>query len=226
MVYKDQDSAFIRCHDFESNNEYIHILQHDGTISNGIFRIRYSNWYTVIGSQYFRRSGREEGRVYQLYRFNKSGNIEYEDRILGKDGKRWRTLSKYRFNQETLDWTKLEVEQFLYPIIFNWIVKNISYTVKSIIYLKRTVHINNINQKHSYNFTIYVLYKQVILFTVHIDSKHDLDAYYYNQYHKKYLLHCKKYNLLSITIYLKRHFNNKTHLFLKKDSINLYTTKN
>ena len=110
-VYKDQDSAFIRCHLIETNHEAIHILQqNDETIADGIFRDRYASGNTAIGSRYFCKSGREEERVYQLYRFNKSGNIDYDDLIWGKDDGGWRRLAKYRFNQETLDWTKLKVE--------------------------------------------------------------------------------------------------------------------
>ena len=105
-VYKDQSSAFIRCHSIESNTEYI-FLQEDGTISDGIFRARYADGNTDIGSKYFRRSGREEGRLSLLVRFNKSENIEYHDLILGKDDKGWRLLAKYRFNPKTLDWTKI-----------------------------------------------------------------------------------------------------------------------
>ena len=106
-VYKDQGSAFIRCHMIKSNNEYIHILQHDETISDGIFRERYSEVYTVIGSKYFRRSGNEEGRLYSLYRFNKSGDIYYYDQIWDKDDSDWRILAWFRFNPETLDWTQM-----------------------------------------------------------------------------------------------------------------------
>ena len=106
-VYKDQGSAFIRCHMIKSNNEYIHILQHDETISDGIFRGRYASGNTAIGSQYFRRSGREE-RAYRLVRFNKSGNIHYEEQIWGKDDNGWRYLAEYRFNPETLEWTNLD----------------------------------------------------------------------------------------------------------------------
>ena len=109
-VYKDQSSAFIRCYNIESYDEYIHILQHDETISEGIFKARFAFGNTAIGScigsQYFRRSGREEGRLYRLYRDNRFGNIEYEDSIWGKDDSGWRTLATYRFNQETLEWTK------------------------------------------------------------------------------------------------------------------------
>ena len=90
----------------ETKDEYIHILQHNGTISDGIFRTRYANGDTVIGSTYFRRSGREEGRLYRLYRDNTSGNIYYIDKILGKNDSSWRYLADYRFNQETLEWTK------------------------------------------------------------------------------------------------------------------------
>ena len=105
-VYKDQGSAFIRCHNIESNYERIHILQHDGTISDGNFR-EFDDGHTGIGSQYFRRSGREEERMYELYRYNESGSIYYYDQIMGKDDSAWRILAAYRFNQETLDWTKL-----------------------------------------------------------------------------------------------------------------------
>ena len=91
--------------------EYIHILQENGTISDGIFRVRNANGNTFIGSRYFRRSGREEGRNYHLYRDNKSGDIYYIDEILGKDDTGWRYLAKYRFNPETLEWTE---QNFLY----------------------------------------------------------------------------------------------------------------
>ena len=109
-VYKDQGSAFIRWHSITSNNEYIHFLQQDGTIADGIVRDRWADGYTAIGSQYFRRCGREEERAYGLYRWNKSGNIDYQDQIMGKDDSGWRYLAKYRFNQNTLEWTKLEVK--------------------------------------------------------------------------------------------------------------------
>ena len=109
-IYKDKASAFIRCHHIESNDEFIHILQHDETISEGIFRERWDDGYTAIGSRYFRRSGREEERVYRLFRYNKSGDIYYYDEIYGKDDSAWRYLAKYRFNQETLEWKKLKVE--------------------------------------------------------------------------------------------------------------------
>ena len=109
-VYKDQGSAFIRCHNIKSNIERIHFLQEDETISDGIYRERYADGNTAIGSKYFRRSGREEGRLYRLFRFNKSGDIRYNDQILGKDDSGWRKLARYSFNQETLEWTQLEVE--------------------------------------------------------------------------------------------------------------------
>ena len=108
-VYKDQGSKYIRCHMLESNIEYIHILQHDGTIGDGIFRQRYADGYSAIGSRYFRRSGREEDRMYCVYRFNASGNIFYGDKIWGRDGSHWKTLVDYSFNQETLEWTDNKV---------------------------------------------------------------------------------------------------------------------
>ena len=103
-VYKDQSSSFIRWHQIKSNKEYIHILQHDGTISDGIYRERFANGETAIGSQYFLRSGREEDRVYQLYRYKDNGDIYYYDQFAGEDDTGLRTLAAYRFNQETLEW--------------------------------------------------------------------------------------------------------------------------
>ena len=107
-VYKEEGSSFIRCHEIKSNVESIYIQQ-DGTIQDGIFRERLNIWFTTIGSRYFRRSGREEGRVYELYRFNNTGNIGYREKIYGKDDSDWRTLARYRFNSETLDWKKVNV---------------------------------------------------------------------------------------------------------------------
>ena len=106
-VYKDQGSAFIRCHEIEYDIEYIHILQHDETISDGIYRVRYASGNTAIGSKYICRSVRDEEREYHLFRYNESGNIDYDDVICGKDDSDWRLLAKYSFNKETLDWSKL-----------------------------------------------------------------------------------------------------------------------
>ena len=105
-VYKVQGSSFIRCHYIKSNLEYIHILKQGETISDGIFRVRFADGDTAIGSKYYRRSGREEGRYYRLDRFNESGEIRYYDEIWGKDDSGWRRLAGYSFNPETLDWTK------------------------------------------------------------------------------------------------------------------------
>ena len=80
-------------------------------LESGIHIERFANGNTTIGSKYFRRSEREDtySRVYRLHRDNKSGNIEYQDRIKGKGDNDWRELAKYSFNAETLDWTKLDV---------------------------------------------------------------------------------------------------------------------
>ena len=78
-------------------------------LESGIYRERFASGNTAIGSRYFPRSGREDNRVYRLRRDNNSGNIQYYDEIWGKDDSDWRELAKYRFNPETLDWTKLKV---------------------------------------------------------------------------------------------------------------------
>ena len=107
-VYKEEGSSFIRCHEIKSNVEYIYNLQ-DGTIQDGIFRDRWDDGDTAIGSKYFRRSGRDEGRVYCLFRFNNTGDIEYYDQIWGIDDRNWRFKARHSFNPETLDWTKVNV---------------------------------------------------------------------------------------------------------------------
>ena len=107
-AYKEEGSRFILCHD-KDNEEYIHNLQPDGLFESGIYRYRWASGNTTIGSQYFRRSGREDSRNYRLFRDNKSGNIQYHDQIKGKDDSGWKFQAKYRFNPETLDWTKLDV---------------------------------------------------------------------------------------------------------------------
>ena len=109
-VYKDQGSDFIRCHFIKANYEYIHILQQNETIADGILRDRSASGNTAIGSLYLRRSWGEEQRFYQLNRFNTSGEILYFDQFAGKDDSDLRTLAKHSFNQETLEWTQLKVE--------------------------------------------------------------------------------------------------------------------
>ena len=103
-MYKQARSNYILCH-HENNDETIHILQQDGTIKDGFFRVRLANGSTAIGSKYFRRAGREEARVYRLRRYNTSRKIAYTDAVKGKDDKHWRELTKYTFNPETLEWT-------------------------------------------------------------------------------------------------------------------------
>ena len=108
-VYKHQVSNCIRLHYIKSNDEFIHILQQDEIIGDGIFRTRYANGDIVIGSQYYHSSGREEKRMYRLYRFIKSGNIRYYDQILEKTDSGWRYQAAYSFNPDTLYWTKINV---------------------------------------------------------------------------------------------------------------------
>ena len=106
-VYKDPipGSSFIRCQMIRSFAEYIHILQQDETIQDGIFRTRWDNGNTGIGSKYFIRSGREECKVYHLFRVNKSGNIRYEDENSSNDGMCCISIVEdYRFNPESLEW--------------------------------------------------------------------------------------------------------------------------
>ena len=63
---------------------------------------------TFIGSRYFMRGDRKEDRQYCLYRFNKSGNIIYEDKIWGEEDKGWRLLTKYQYKPESFSWKKVK----------------------------------------------------------------------------------------------------------------------
>ena len=101
-VYKHPGSSYILCHSEENNDEFIYKLQ-DEIIQDGIFRERLRWGCTAIGSQYMSRSGREEYRIYSLYRDNKSLNIEYQDDIVNVGI----FLAHYRFNPETLEWTNI-----------------------------------------------------------------------------------------------------------------------
>ena len=77
-------------------------------MQDGLYRDKWDNGDTAIGSKYFRRSGKDEGRMYFLKRFHQSGRIEYHEEVWGKDTDcRWKVLSRYSFNPLTLDWTKI-----------------------------------------------------------------------------------------------------------------------
>ena len=89
-VYKQSGSSFILCQE-KNGWEWIHNIREDGLLADGIYRFR-AHGSTIIGSQYFERSGRGEYRY--LQRYNDSGNIDYCD------------LND--FNPETLVWTKIQ----------------------------------------------------------------------------------------------------------------------
>ena len=107
-VYKQLGTSYVLCQQIGPNDESIYLLQDNGTITDGIYRDRWDGGDTVIGSRYFRRSGREEERKHFLLRYNESGNIQYHIHILGKEEDDYR-YTAYSFNPETLDWTK-EIE--------------------------------------------------------------------------------------------------------------------
>ena len=99
-LYRNKNSNFVRVHNIGNNHEYIHIIDKNGLLKLGIFRYKVPNMDTSIGSRYFRRGDRKEDRQYHLYRFNKSGNIEYEDQR-GEEDKGWRLQTKYEYIPET-----------------------------------------------------------------------------------------------------------------------------
>ena len=104
-VYKQPGSSYILCHG--EDYDYILSLQ-DEIIEDGVFRLRYDNGGTAIGSMYITKSDREENRSYYLYRSEDDEEIKYYERIFSKDDKR--TLAFYNFNPETLGWTNLKVD--------------------------------------------------------------------------------------------------------------------
>ena len=80
-------------------------------IADGLMREKWVNGITVIGYSHWRRSERDEGRVYRLKRFNGNegsiGEVHYEELILKKDAKYIRYVAEYRFEPETLDWLNI-----------------------------------------------------------------------------------------------------------------------
>ena len=72
-----------------------------------MYRYKFPYMDTLIGSKYFRRGERKDSRQYRLYRINKSGNIEYEEKIQEKEDKAWRLLTKYKYKPESFSWKKV-----------------------------------------------------------------------------------------------------------------------
>ena len=105
-VYKQPGSSFILCQTDDNTYEYIQSGLEDGKFANGVYRERFANGDTEIGSRYFLRSGRKVDRVYRLLRYNYDGEIRYTDKVMDNTKGGWKWLEEYIFNPETLEWSR------------------------------------------------------------------------------------------------------------------------
>ena len=58
----------------------------------------------------FWRGDRQEDKEYRLYNFSSSGQIKYIEQVSGKEEKSWRTITEYKFQLDTLSWSKLKTD--------------------------------------------------------------------------------------------------------------------
>ena len=112
-VYQsEQEPEFVRIiiNDTNTTTDSIDIYE-DERVQNGIYRYMDSNRDTEYGTQIFAKS-RKSGEKTKEYHLKKyaSGEIAYQENILiyGQDTG-WRTLTKYKFIPQKLDWEKVNL---------------------------------------------------------------------------------------------------------------------
>ncbi len=106
-VYQSKEvPEFVRFDD--TTTKSIHRYE-DERLQNGIYRYIDSTKIVEYGTIIFAKEGKngEEEMPYLLKKYP-SGEIEYQEdiSILGQ-GKGWRTLTKYKFIPQKLDWEKV-----------------------------------------------------------------------------------------------------------------------
>ena len=111
-VYQTQQvPGFTRLSDTDAKQEYIYRYE-DNKLQDGGFRSIFNSGSSCFGKRKFAKSpdDGEEDRLYRLYKYAASGNIEYEEKIWvnGQD-KAWRNLTKYKFNPDKLEWNKVNL---------------------------------------------------------------------------------------------------------------------
>ena len=98
--------GFVRVENVDNHKEFIFAYDEDrNLLKEGMYRYSWPSGETALGNRLFGRDGRDENRAFRLTRFS-SGNIYYYDRISETPGTGWKTLVKYKFNNDNLTWTK------------------------------------------------------------------------------------------------------------------------
>ncbi len=105
-VYRKSQEPFVLVHNLTDDHEYIHKLNDEGQLQEGIYRYKFPDGGTEVGCRLFRRGDRQESKVYRLYKFSSSGRIEFDERVAGKEDKKWRYITEYKFNPDALSWSK------------------------------------------------------------------------------------------------------------------------
>ena len=106
MYQTEQVPGFTRLYDIDTKAEEIFRFK-ENKLQDGGFRSIFNSGSSCFGQRKFSKSGDdgEEDRTYRLCKYA-DGDIEYEEH--GQD-KRWRILTKYKFNPDKLEWNKVNL---------------------------------------------------------------------------------------------------------------------
>ena len=110
MCYRRKGDDFVRVS--EHNIEFLHQLQENKTLKDGIFREKYESGETKLGYQYFDRTygNTGEARIYSLNMTVSGDIIQYLEQIFSrKTNLKWKVVTAFQYNKETFTWSKVEL---------------------------------------------------------------------------------------------------------------------
>ena len=109
-IYRNSQEPFVLVHNLTDDHEYIHKLNDEGQLQEGIYRYKFPWGDTEIGCRLFWRGDRQEDKVFRLYKFSSSGEIRYFEQVWGNEDKSYRTVTEYMFHPDTLSWSNVEID--------------------------------------------------------------------------------------------------------------------
>ena len=109
-LYRKSQEPFVLVHNIEENIEYIHKMNEDGLLQDGIHRYKWPDGDTALGCNLFWREDEQDENLFMLYNFSSSGQIRYLERVLVKEEKSWRTITDYMFLPDTSSWSKVKTD--------------------------------------------------------------------------------------------------------------------
>ena len=111
MCYRRKGDDFVRVFDSEDNSEFLHQLQENKTLKDGIHRIKFDNGETLLGYQYFDRTygNTGEDRIYSLNMTVSGDIIQYLEQIFSRKTNKWKVVTAFQYNKETFTWSKVEL---------------------------------------------------------------------------------------------------------------------